>query len=159
MEKALQKDDGRNKGAGVSECQDLRWWKKPMSTHRDFAALRSLGRPILLVALCGLVLSACAHPVPPMHSDRTIVISGKRTVGSNDRDATRKMLIAAARMTLDHGFRYFEIVGAPNTNSSRGATLSIPAGTDVTIRVYREGEIDLHRSDVRDAAGIAAAGL
>jgi len=124
-----------------------------MSIHIDLAAAgRSLGRPILLIALCGLVLCACAHPIPPMRNDRTIVISGKRTAGNSDRDVTQKILILAARLTLDHGFRYFEFAGVPNANG----TPIIRPGSDVTIRVYRAGEIDPHRPGMRDAESVAA---
>ncbi len=118
------------------------------------AALRNRGRPLMLVALCGLVLTSCAHPVLPMRNDRTIVISGKRTAGSSDRDAAQRMLVTAARLTLDHGFRYFELVGV--ADAARSDLPEIRPGVDVTIRVYRAGEIDPHRPGMRDAESVAA---
>ena len=126
--------------------------KKAMSLYT--AARRGLGRPILLTALCALALSACAHPIAPMRNDHTIMISGKRTAGNSDREAAQKMVIAAARMTLDHGFRYFEFVGAANSYGS--GPPAIRPGVDVTIRVYRT---DPHRPGVRDAESVAAGAL
>jgi len=122
-----------------------------MSFDIDLATARR-SRPIQLVVLCGLVLCACAHPIPPMRNDHTIVISGKRTAGNSDRDVGQKILTMAARLTLDHGFRYFEFVGVPSANG----TPAIRPGSDVTIRVYRMGEIDPHRPGVRDAESVAA---
>ena len=117
------------------------------------------GWRILLGVFCGLALAACAHHVRPMLNDRTIVISSRSTVGNDLNDATKKTLIAAARLTLDHGFRYFTIVGSPGTNSIRERTLSIQPGADVTIKVYREGEIDPRSPNVWDAGSIAAGDL
>lgn len=131
-----------------------------MRASKNFAAAaRGHGRKIVVGVLCGIALSACAHPVPPMRNDRTVVISGKRTVGNNARDATQKILIQAARLTLDHGFRYFTIVGSPIANSIRSRALSIQPGADVTIKVYREGEIDPRSANVWDAGNIAAGNL
>jgi hypothetical protein len=102
-----------------------------------------------------LALSACAHHVRPMFNDRTVVISGKRTVGDSTGEATQKILIQAARLTLDHGFRYFRIAGSQNV-PGRGDALSIRPGADVTIEVYREGEIDRRSPGVWDAQNIGA---
>jgi hypothetical protein len=124
-----------------------------MSTRNHTAVMHGFGRPLLVAALCGLALSSCAHPAPPMRNDHVIVISGKETVGENDRSATQKILTIAARATLGHGFRYFRIVGTPYS-ASRGSALSIAPGTTVTIEVYRQGEIDPQNPGVWDAVNI-----
>ncbi|MDE1938178.1 MAG: hypothetical protein KGI68_04085 [Alphaproteobacteria bacterium] len=129
-----------------------------MSTRNHAAAMKGIGRPLLFAALCGLALSACAHPVPPMRNDHVIVISGKETVGDSDRSATQKILTIAARTTLGHGFRYFRIIGTPYA-SSRGGALSIAPGTTVTIEVYREGEIDPQNPGVWDAVNIGVGSI
>jgi hypothetical protein len=127
-----------------------------MRGHEGFAVrAHDYGRKILLGVFCGLALAACAHPVRPMFNAHTIVISGRSTVGSDLNSATRKTLIVAARMTLDHGFRYFKIVGSQNAPSRSDVPLIRP-GADVTIEVFREGEIDPRRPGVWDAQNIGA---
>jgi hypothetical protein len=131
-----------------------------MQISRNFAAAaRRHGRKIAVGILCGMALSACAHRVPTLRNDHTAVISGKRTVGNSSREAARIILIQAARLTLDHGFRYFTIVCSPVANSIRSGTPSIQPGADVTIRVYRQGEIDPLSPNVWDAGSIAASDL
>lgn len=93
-----------------------------------------------------------------MPHERTIVISGRSTVGESRNDVTTKMLIFAARLTLDHGFRYFRVVGSPNA-STRQRTLSIFPGADVTIEVYRDGEISQRSPGIWDAENIGAGDL
>ncbi|HEV7924381.1 MAG TPA: hypothetical protein VGR14_03440 [Verrucomicrobiae bacterium] len=94
---------------------------------------------------------------PKMLDDRLAVISGRDTVGDNISNATRKTLVKAAAMTLDHGFRYFQIVGA--TESVRGDVSFVRPGVDVTIKLYRQSEINPQRPGVWDAENIAAGKL
>jgi hypothetical protein len=126
-----------------------------MHDFNNFAvAVSRHGRKILLGTLCSLALSACAHPVAPMQRDHTIAISGRDTAGYNTSDATQKTLNEAARLTLDHGFRYFQIVGSSNVYS--GGPPSIRPGADMTIKVYATGEINPHSPGVWDAENIGA---
>lgn len=124
-----------------------------MRDFSNFAGSRHC-RKIFLGILCSLALSACAHPLPPMQNDHTVVISGRNTAGYNAGDAAQKTLIEAARLTLDHGFRYFRIVGSSNMYS--GGPPSIRPGADVTIKVYATGEINPHSPGVWDAENIGA---
>ena len=127
----------------------------------NIGQLRSsrLGRGIVFGGLCLLALAACAHRIAPMRGDHTVVISGHRIVGSNADMVTKNALVAAARLTLDHGCRYFKVLGAKNNYLRRNAPLALRPGADVTIAVYREGEIDPQSPDVWDAQNIAAGGL
>jgi hypothetical protein len=93
-----------------------------------------------------------------MRNDHTVVISGRKIVGGNADAVTKNALVAAARLTLDHGCRYFKVLGA-NTYLRRNAQLSLRPGADLTIAIYREGEIDPQSPDVWDAQSIAAGGL
>jgi hypothetical protein len=93
-----------------------------------------------------------------MLNDRMIIISGHSIAGENQNDATRKMLVVAARMTLDHGFRYFSIVDSSNAVNSAKVP-SIQPGIDVTIRVYRDGEINPQSPGIWDAENIGAGAL
>lgn len=92
---------------------------------------------------CGLMLSACMHKAPAMYSERTAVISGRGTAGDSENDAIRKTLTKAAAMTLDHGFRYFQIA------------TPIKPGINVAINVYRDGEINPKKPGIWDAERIA----
>jgi hypothetical protein len=98
---------------------------------------------ICVACCCGLTLSACMHKAPAMYSGHTAVISGRGTAGYGEDDAIRKTLARAAAMTLDHGFRYFQI------------TSPIKPGINVAIDVYREGEINPKKPGLWDAERIA----
>jgi hypothetical protein len=103
--------------------------------------------------LCGLLLTGCLHAAPPMLDAHTAEISGNATRGRNPNDATEIVLFKAAAMTLDHGFRYFRITGADSTVAGDNAL--IRPGANVTIRVYREGEINPRSTGIVDAEEIA----
>ncbi|MGA7710800.1 MAG: hypothetical protein WCA81_02785 [Rhizomicrobium sp.] len=94
-----------------------------------------------------------------MRGDHTVVISGHKIVGSNADAVSTNALVAAARLTLDHGCRYFKILGPNNTYLRRNAPLSLRPGADVTLAIYRESEINPQSPDVWDAQSIAAGGL
>lgn len=78
-----------------------------------------------------------------MYGAHTAVISGRGTAGYGEDDAIRKTLARAAAMTLDHGFRYFQI------------TSPIKPGINVAIDVYRDGEINPKKPGIWDAERIA----
>jgi hypothetical protein len=131
--------------------------KIQMRNYREFVvAVWRLSGSILIAALCGFALSACVSAAPKMLNERTAVISGRATVGDNPSNATRKTLFRAAAMTLDHGFRYFQIIRPQNTGAIHGGDSPIQPGVNVTIKLYREGEISPHRPGVWDAENIAA---
>ena len=65
-------------------------------------------------------------------------------------------MIDAAAITLDHGYRYFEIVGAEGMSANLSALPTIRPGTDVTIKVFEAGEVDPRPPLAWDAQAIAA---
>jgi hypothetical protein len=131
--------------------------KIQMRKYRKFSfAVWRLSRSILIAGLYGFALSACMSAAPKMLDQRTAVISGRATVGDNPNNAARKTLIRAAAMTLDHGFRYFQIMRSQNSESIYGGVSPIKPGVNVTIKLYREGEINSQRLGVWDAENIAA---
>jgi len=130
-----------------------------MREHRNIVvAAGKHGRKILLGAFCGMALLSCMSQAPAMLNDRKAAISGRGTVGMSSSDATRIMLTRAARMTLDHGFRYFQIAGSRTAASIRDGMFSIQPGANIMINVYREGEINQRGQAVWDAENIAAGG-
>jgi hypothetical protein len=116
----------------------------------------NVGRPgIFVVALCGVLPTACMHAAPPMLTERTAVISGHLSSGRTANDATEIVLFKAAAMTLDHGFRYFQVIGSDSVFADRGGNELIRPGSNVTIRVYRPGDIDPRSTGIIDAEYIA----
>lgn len=95
------------------------------------------------IACSGLMLSACMHNAPAMRGERAAMISGRATAGYGENDAIRKTLTKAAAMTLDHGFRYFQIMSP------------IRPGVDVSIKLYRDGEIGPKTPGLWDAERVA----
>jgi hypothetical protein len=95
-----------------------------------------------------LLLMGCAHHMRPMTSDHTLVISGRYTANDEPALASRKVVVEAARLTLNHGFRYFKFAG------SAQAAPSVRPGTDVTIQVYREGDVDPRAPGIWDALDV-----
>src|SRR5215469_7442400 len=98
---------------------------------------------IFVVTLGVVVVAGCAHPIPALHG-QSVVISGRGTVHDGLDDATRKVLVEAAAITLDHGYRYFEV------------TEPIRPGANVAIRLYGAREINPRAVGVYDASSIAA---
>ena len=100
-------------------------------------------------------------------------ISGRETAGLSSADATRKALLEAARLTVDHGFRYFVIIRTSNppaghSGPSTSRDQSIPAssaasilvpGTDVTIKTFRVGEVGRNRAGIWDAYQLLTSGV
>jgi hypothetical protein len=128
-----------------------------MRKYREFSvAVWRPSRITFIAALCGCALSACMSAAPKMLNERMAVISGRATVGDNPSNAARKTLIRAAAMTLDHGFRYFLIIRSQNAESIYGGVSPIQPGVNLTIKLYREGEINPQRPGVWDAENIAA---
>jgi hypothetical protein len=108
------------------------------------------GGAVLLMAIAtvaSLCTSGCAHRAAATIRDGTTTISGNNTVRMTASDTRRVVLIEAAAITVDHGYRLFEI------------TTPIRPGADVAIRLYGKGEADPHASGVYDADAIAAGKL
>lgn len=87
-----------------------------------------------------------------MRDGNVLVIPGKSTIDDNQGIAAQKMLRLAARMTLDHGFRYFAIEGA----GVRDGLPMVSPGASLTIRLYRPGEIDPRRAGIWDATQVVS---
>lgn len=116
-------------------------------------------RAQLLITSCAFLLSgltACVNPAPAMRNERTAVISGRETAGYSQDDAVKKDLVLAAKMTVDHGFRYFRIVDPSRQN---GRTGSIRPGADVVITVFHEGEATAQTAGIWDAEEILTTGV
>lgn len=105
--------------------------------------LRKYANLIFVACCCGPMLSACMHKAPAMYNEHTAVISGRGTASDSEDDAIRETLAKAAAMTLDHGFRYFQIASP------------IKPGVNVAINVYRDGEINPKKPGIWDAERIA----
>ena len=101
------------------------------------------------------LLAACASHVPPLRADGTTVVAGSKTAGMSGPDAMRAVLAVGARLTVDHGARYFRIVG---TESFYGTSSSVRPGANVAIRVYQPGEIQPDAPGVWDAQQILTSG-
>ena len=56
----------------------------------------------------------------------------------------RTVLVEAAAITVDHGYRYFRFM------------TPVRPGADVTVRLYGKGEVDPEMTNVYDADAIAA---
>jgi hypothetical protein len=139
--------------------------------------MRSLRRdrpPALAAVLLAVALSACIGPAPSLKASRVATISGRETAGLNSVDATRKALLDAAKLTVDHGFRYFMIIRTSNPpigHSGPGTSRaqSIPAlssaasilapGTDITIKTFRVGEVGRNRAGIWDAYQLLTSGV
>lgn len=89
------------------------------------------------------ILSGCAHPVPALHG-HDVVISGWNTTQDTADAASRKVLAEASAITLDHGYRYFEILSP------------IRPGAKTKIRLYGAGEIKPSGARVYDASLVMA---
>jgi hypothetical protein len=89
--------------------------------------------------LGGAVVASCAHPVMLLHG-RDVVITGRNTAQATPDAATRIVMAEATQITLDHGYRYFEIQGA------------IRPGAKTPIRLYATGEHIPSTPNVFDAS-------
>ena len=106
---------------------------------RRFWAPSTIGAALSVFALTG-----CAHRAPASIHDDTALISGQNTVHATANGAMQTVLVEAAAITLDHGYRYFRLMTA------------VRPGADVTIRLYGAGEINPRTPDLYDADNVAA---
>lgn len=89
-----------------------------------------------------------------MRGGNQLVVSGKSTASDSQDIAAEKMLRLAARMTLDHGYRYFTIEGA----EIHAGLPAVRPGASLTIRLYRPGEVNPNRAGLWDAVRVVSAG-
>lgn len=107
-------------------------------THRAILAILAIG---------ATAPSGCVHRAPATIHDDTTMISGHNTVHMSASEARRTVLIEAAAITVDHGYRFFEM------------TSPIRPGINVGVHLYGNGDIDAHAAGVYDADQIAAGRL
>jgi hypothetical protein len=108
-----------------------------------------------LVSALVLSLFACAHHMRPLQSNAMLTIPAHATQGVSPQQAVARTLTLAARATLDHGYRYFVIVGSSGQSQ---AIHAIRPGVPVAIRLYQDGEIDPVRAGAFDASEIVMKG-
>jgi hypothetical protein len=127
-------------------------------------------RILLALTAVLLLLGGCADVRSVMLADDSAVISASGTRLDDREKIVQDVLAGAAKITAAHGYRYFVILKAQDT--SRAGTMSVPdqtgqrtsqtnlskpganyttysrnvsyvrPGLDITIRMFREGEID-----------------
>jgi hypothetical protein len=136
----------------IASTETLGMPGKSKTRLRKYKARREHGT-IFIVAICAVLLTGCMHAAPPMLTERTAMISGRATSGRSAADATQIVLVKAAAMTLDHGFRYFRIADGVVADSSSNEL--IRPGANVTITLYRAGEISPRATGIVDAEDIA----
>src|SRR5512139_3012986 len=121
----------------------------------------------VLLLLLGITLSACIDTKSVMLDDRTATISSRGGITVSSAEIQRDLIQNAAKTSQARGFPYFSIVGGadrttsytainqtPSTVAYMGAgnymvmpgyasasSLPMPGG-DITIRMYRENEIN-----------------
>jgi hypothetical protein len=78
------------------------------------------------------------------------------TAGLSTTDAARKALSEAAKITVDHGFRYFMIANPQNASAS--SVVIIP-GVNLTIKTFRKGEVKANARGLWDADMILSSGI
>lgn len=109
------------------------------------------GRSATPLAICATVfvfaLCGCAHRAPASIHDDTVLISGHNTVHATARDAVHTVLVEAAAITLDHGYRYFRLM------------TPVRPGADITVRLYGAGDIDSAPANLYDADDVAAGNM
>lgn len=102
---------------------------------------------LVIVTAAALAMNGCVHRAPASIRNDTTTISGHGTAQVSPSEARRIVLIEAAAIAVDHGYRFFEI------------TTPIRPGANVTIRLYGQGEADTHAPGVYDADAVAAGRL
>ncbi len=106
--------------------------------------------PAIAILAAGL-LCGCASHSPIWQGDRAIVISGKMTAGMSPQDALQLFLEKAARLTVGHGFRYFVLATPLSPDRSGLRNAEVRPGADITIKLFRDGEIKYPAPSVWDA--------
>lgn len=107
------------------------------------------GRPGYILLLLFLSLCGCVSPAPRLQPGNIGIIAGKDTDGLNDEMARGKVLSEAARLTVDHGYRYFLILPAADLPAARTNMAAVPirAGRSVRFQI-------LHRTPPLRTPGV-----
>jgi hypothetical protein len=114
-------------------------------------------RSTLVLGMGAGLLAGCAHHMPGLSANHMLMVSGRETQ-SMDAPGTRRFLLArAARLTVDHGYRYFAIVN-PAIASGTPDPVSLKPGGNLTIRLYRPGEARMPGYRVWDAYALLSPG-
>lgn len=120
----------------------------------DHSVFRGSSLALLLV----LELAACASPAPRLQAGEIGVIAGQQTTGLSDEAARRKVLSIAARLTVDHGYRYFVILPAAIPPGAKAAkvdsTTAIHAGQAQHFQIVRRATASRASAPVWDAYGL-----
>lgn len=98
--------------------------------------------------LLALLVSGCVQTTAAMLDERTAIVSGRGGIQHSGADVLQAVLRGAASEAEARGFSYFQVIDS--RDSSRSAVLISPTmisshaqlGTDMIIRMYRDGEID-----------------
>ena len=95
--------------------------------------------------LLPLVLAACVSHAPGLQNGGIGTIAGGVTAGLGDDEARRKIFAEAARLTVDHGYRYFILLPMARVPGARPDVLpAIHAGQPQRFQI-------VHRASVRGA--------
>ena len=107
---------------------------------------------VALVLLIAPFCTGCVGHEPALRQDQTARIPGRETIGLSGADARQKVLRDSAKLTINHGFRYFLIVDRSNPLEEHRPGVSptahqysatgkpdaiIVPGADVTIRILK----------------------
>jgi hypothetical protein len=99
-----------------------------------------------------LVLAACVSHAPSLQNGDIGTIAGRETAGLGDNDARRKVLAEAARLTVDHGYRYFVILPVARLPGAKiDAVPTIHAGQAQRFQIVRRASASRSGDQVWDA--------
>ena len=91
-----------------------------------------------LILLLPLMQGACMAHAPALQNGTIGVIAGKETAGLDEKAATQKVLVEAARQTVDHGYRYFTLLPGPPAKAGAPApAMGLHAGQSVRFQILR----------------------
>lgn len=114
-------------------------------------------RVVLILCVGAGLLFACARHMPPLSANHTLWVPGRDTASMTAPVIQRFLLARAARLTVDHGYRYFAIV-APAIRSGTPDPIGLKPGTDLTIQLFRPGEARRTGYRVWDAYALLSPG-
>ena len=86
--------------------------------------------PILLIGW----LAGCVAHTPLLHGTQ-LIVPAKVTTGLNSDDATHVALTEAARITVDHGYRYFALLPLGGVEQHR--PFAMTPGTPVRVQLLQ----------------------
>ncbi len=118
---------------------------------------------ILSLILAPVGLQACARHLPPLPANGMLTISGRGTEGMTQAAASQSLLAKAAKLTVDHGFRYFTLINPAAARPGNGGTplgtpLALQPGSNITIRLFHEGDVKASAPGILDAFMLLSAG-